>query len=174
MSRSRCAMSNNQRNGISKFWVSSDGMPKCGRESPPSSAREIPRLRCFRCGTVIQNLQRAAAGPAYCISLFVRTGKIFSGHNRSLKSAASNSNSKTTKFLTPFTFAIPTATISKSQRIRFRNLPLGRPKNSGRRRFLQSASRHCCRATLRDSSAAVLIFFAAAAWTRLVAADLWH
>ncbi len=115
MSRSRCAMSNNQRNGISTFWVSSDGMMECGRESPPSSAREIPRLRCFRCAMVIQNLQRAAAVSACCISLFVQTGKIFSRHSKSLKSAASNSNSRTTRFRTPFIFAILMGIRSRSQ-----------------------------------------------------------
>src|SRR5438067_6160226 len=90
-------------------------MMECGRESPLSSARKIPRLRCFLCAMVIQNLQRAAAGFACCISLFVQTGKIFSGHGKSLKSVESNSNSKTTKSLTQFTFAIPTATISRLQ-----------------------------------------------------------
>ena len=115
MSRSQCAMSNNQRNGISTFWVSSEGMMECGRESPPSLAKEIPRSRCFRCVMVIQNLQRGAAGSACCISLFVQTGKIFSARSKSLRNAASNSNSKTTKFRTPSISAIPTATNSKSQ-----------------------------------------------------------
>ena len=166
MSRSRCAMSNNQPNGISTFWVSSDGMMQCGRESPPSSAGEIPRLRCFRRAMVMQNLQRAAAGSACCISLFARTGKIFSGRSKSLKSAASNSNSKTTKFLTPSIFAIPTAT---SSRLRLTNSRIA-PRHVDN----WAAERHPASLRSRDSSAAVLVFFAAAARAGLVAADFWQ
>jgi len=166
MSRSQCAMSNNQPNGISTFWVSSDGMMECGRESPPSSAREIPQLRCFHCGTVIQNLQRAAAGYACCISLFVQIGKIFSGHSKSLKSAGSNSNFKITKSHTPSISAIPTATNSRLRLTNSRIAP-GHVDN-------WAAERHPASLRSRDSSAAVLVFFAAAARAWLVAADFWH
>ena len=166
MSRSQCAMSNNQRNRISTFWVSSDGMMECGRESPPSSAREIPRWRCFRCVMVIQNLQRAAVGSACCISLFVRTGKIFSAHSKSLKSAASNSNFKITKFRIPSISAIPTDTNSRSQPTNSRMAP-HHVDNC-------AAERHPASLRSRDSAAAVLVFFAAAAGAWLVAADFWH
>ena len=166
MLRWRCAMSNNQRNGISTFWVSSDGMMECGRESPPSLAREIPRLRCFRCVMVIQNLQRAAARSACCISLFVQTGKIFSGHSKSLKSAASNSNSRIMKSPTPSIFPIPTATSSRLRLTNSRIAP-GHVDN-------WAAERHPASLRSRDSSAAVLVFFAAAAGTRFVAANFWH
>ena len=166
MSRSQCAMSNNQPNGISTFWVSSDGMMECGRESPPSSAREIPRLRCFRCVMVIQNLQRAAVGSACCISLFVRTGKIFSAHSKSLRNAESNSNSRTTRFRTPFTSAIPTAT---SSRLRLTNSRMA-PHHVDN----CAAERHPASLRSRDSAAAVFVFFPAAAGAWLVAADFWH
>jgi hypothetical protein len=166
MSRSQCAMSNNQPNGISTFWVSSDGMMECGRESPPSLAREIPRSRCFRCAMVIQNLERAAVGSACCISLFVQTGKIFSVRSESLRSAESNSNSRTTKFLTPSIFAIPTAT---SSRLRLTNSRIA-PRHVDN----CAVERHPASLRSRDAAAAVFVFFSAATGARLVAANLWH
>jgi hypothetical protein len=112
---SRCAMWSDQPTGMSKFWDSSDATKRCGMESPPSSAREIPQLRCFpQIQMQAQHLYIEKISEC-CISLFARTGKIFLVRSTSLKSAASNSNSKITKFRTRSIFAIPTATISRSR-----------------------------------------------------------
>src|SRR5439155_23629657 len=86
-------------------------------------AKEILESRCFL-RAQMQNRHHPVTANCECfISLFAQLDKTSLQRSANSKNAESNSNFKITRFRTPFIFAIPTATRSRSQPMNSPNHP---------------------------------------------------
>src|SRR5206468_3982592 len=136
-------------------------MTACGTVCRLLLAGEIQESRCSPRAQMQNRHHQVTANCECFISLFAQPDKTSLQRSANSKNAESNSNFKITRFRTPFIFAIPTATRSRSQ-------PMNSPNHP------DLSFRTTAPYNLRNPSAAVLVFFSAAARTWFVAPDLWY